>query len=149
MSALRIEYQKVAPGAVKGMYAANAYFDSCSVPQSLRRLVELRVSQINGCTYCMWLHAKQMRELGEAEAKIAAVEGWRLSDIFSVAERAALDWAELVTRIAEGVPPDESFAAVRRHFDERQTVELTAIVANMNALNRVAVSMRLEAPVRG
>ena len=146
MSALRIEYRKVAADALKGMYAANAYFDGCSIPQAMRRLVELRVSQINGCTYCIWLHTKQLRELGEAEAKVAAVEGWRLADQFAAAERAALEWAEHVTRIAEGAPSDTSFTAVRRHFDERQTVDLTAIVANMNALNRMAVSMRLEAP---
>lgn len=146
MSSLRIQYKTVAPDALKGLYAANAYFDTCSVPQTLRRLVELRVSQINHCTYCMWLHARQMRELGEADAKVAAVAHWPGSDAFSAAERAALEWAELVTRIPEGTPSDASFAALRRHFEERQVVDLTAIAANMNALNRIAVSMRLEAP---
>lgn len=146
MSELRINYRKVCPDALAGMYASNTYFDGCGVSQALRRLVELRVSQINGCTYCIWLHSRQLRELGDPDAKIGAVEGWRLSELFSATERAALEWAELVTRIAEGPPPDESFAHLRRHLDERQTVELTAIVANMNALNRVAVSMRLEAP---
>lgn len=146
MSAPRIQYKTVAPDALKGMYAANAYFDRCSVAQPLRRLVELRVSQINHCSYCMWLHARQMRELGEAEAKIAAVEQWPGSEAFSSAERAALAWTEAVTRIPEGTPSDDCYAALRRHFDERQSVDLTAIAANMNALNRIAVSMRLEAP---
>ena len=146
MTPLRIDYRKVAPGAVKGMYAANAYFDGCSIPQSLRRLVELRVSQINGCTYCIWLHTRQARALGEGEHRIAAIADWRSANCFSGPERAALHWAELVTQISAGAPSDDAFADVRRCFDERQIVDLTAIVSNMNALNRMAVSLRLEAP---
>jgi AhpD family alkylhydroperoxidase len=83
MTELRIEYAKVAPGAVKGMYAANAYFDSCSIPQTLRWLLELRVSQINGCSYCIWLHSKQLRELGEtAGDRIAKLANWRAAACF-------------------------------------------------------------------
>ena len=65
MTPIRIAYAKVAPGAAQAMYAANSYFDGCSIPQLLRRLVELRVSQINGCSYCIWLHSRQIKELGE------------------------------------------------------------------------------------
>ena len=146
MTEPRIAYAKVAPGAVSGMYAANRYFDDSSIPQVLRRQVELRVSQINGCSYCIWLHARQLRELGETEDRIAAVENWRSAGCFGNAETAALQWAELVTRIAEGAPSDPTFAELRRHLDDRQIVDLTAIVANMNALNRMAISFRLEAP---
>jgi len=146
MTAMRIQYAKVAPDAVKGMYASNAYFDSCSIPQTLRRLIELRVSQINHCSYCTWLHAKQARDLGETDERIAAVVDWRTADGFSRRERAALEWAELGTRLSEGAPSDSAFAELRRHFDDRQIVDITAIVANMNALNRMAVSFRLEAP---
>jgi len=147
MTPLRIDYRKVAPGAVEGMYAANAYFDSCSILQTLRRLVELRVSQMNGCTYCIWLHSRQARALGEDDQRIAAIADWRSANCFSDPERAALHWTELVTRIAAGGPCDDAFAELRRCFDERQIVDLTAIVANMNALNRMAMSFRLEAPV--
>jgi AhpD family alkylhydroperoxidase len=148
MSGLRIEYAKVAPGAVKGMYAANAYFDSCGIPQALRRLLELRVSQINGCGYCVWLHAKQLRELGETHDRIAKLTSWRTATCFGEDERAAFTWAELATRISEGAPSDTAFAALRQHFDDRQIVDITAIIANMNALNRMAVSFRLEAPAQ-
>ena len=65
MTPIRIAYAKVAPGAAQAMYAANSYFDGCSIPQLLRRLVELRVSQINGCSYCIWLHSRQIKELGK------------------------------------------------------------------------------------
>lgn len=146
MSGMRIAYAKVAPGAVQGMYAANSYFDGCSIPPLLRRQIELRVSQINGCSYCIWAHSQQLKELGETEERLAAVEHWRSTPCLSEAEKAALDWAELVTRISDGVPPDDAFAALRRHFDDRQIVDLTAIAANMNALNRVAISFRREAP---
>ena len=145
MTGLRIEYAKVAPGAVKGMYAANAYFDSCGIPQTLRRLLELRVSQINGCSYCIWLHSKQLRELGETGDRIAKVANWRAAACFGEDERAAIEWGELATRISEGTPSDAAFAALREHFDDRQIVDITEI-ANMNALNGMAVSFRLEAP---
>ena len=146
MTPLRVAYAKVAPGAVQGMYAANAYFDGCSVSQLLRRQVELRVSQINGCSYCIWMHSRQIKELGETEERLAAIAHWRAAQCFSDAEKAALDWAERVTRIADGAPSDAAFAALRHHFDDRQIVDLTAIIANMNALNRMAISFRLEAP---
>jgi AhpD family alkylhydroperoxidase len=146
MTGLRIDYGKVARGAVAGMYAANAYFDGCSIPQTLRRLAELRVSQINGCTYCIWLHSRQARALGEGEHRIASIADWRSANCFSAPERAALHWTELVTRVCAGAPSDEAFADMRRCFDERQIVDLTAIVSNMDALNRMAISLRLEAP---
>lgn len=149
MTGLRIEYAKVAPGAVKGMYATNTYFDTCGIPQILRRLIELRVSQINGCSYCMWLHSKQLHDLGETDDRIAALGTWRTADCFGDNERAALDWTEIVTCIAKEMPPDSAFAALREHFDDRNIVDMTAIIANMNALNRIAISFRLEAPEQG
>ena len=146
MTPLRVAYAKVAPGAVQGMYAANSYFDGASVPQILRRQVELRVSQINGCSYCIWLHSRQLRDLGDNDERLSALKQWRSATCFNDAERAALNWAELVTRIADAAPPDDAFAGLRKHFDDRQIVDLTAIAANMNALNRMAISFRLEAP---
>ena len=146
MTPLRIAYAKVAPGAVQGMYAANSYFDGASVSQVLRRQVELRVSQINGCSYCIWLHSRQLRELGDSNERIAGLNQWPSAVCFNDAEKAALSWAELVTRIADAAPSDDAFADLRKHFDDRQIVDLTAIAANMNALNRMAISFRLEAP---
>lgn len=146
MSGMRIAYAKVAPGAVQGMYAANSYFDACSIPPLLRRQIELRVSQINGCSYCIWAHSQQLKELGETGERLAAVEHWRSASCLSDAEKTALDWAERVTRISDGAPPDAAFAELRRHFDDHQIVDLTAIAANMNALNRIAISFRREAP---
>lgn len=146
MTALRLDYGKISPGAVKGMYDTSTYLDDASIDQVLRRQLELRVSQINGCHYCIWLHSRQLRDLGETEDRIQAVADWRSADCFDEAECAAFAWAESVTRISDGVPPDDQFAALGAHFDDRQMVDLTAVVANMNALNRVAISFRLEPP---
>jgi alkylhydroperoxidase family enzyme len=77
---------------------------------------------------------------------LTAIEHWRAALCLSDAERAALEWAEFVTRIADGAPPDAAFAALRHHFDDRQIADLTAIIANMNSLNRMAISFQLEAP---
>src|SRR5712675_691880 len=101
MTPIRIAYAKVAPGAAQAMYAANSYFDGCSIPQLLRRLVELRVSQINGCSHCIWLHSRQIKELGETGERLTAIEHWRAALCLSDAERAALEWAEFVTRIVQ------------------------------------------------
>ena len=143
---LRLDYGKVSPGAVKGMYGTNAYLDDAPVDQILRRLVELRVSQINGCNYCVWLHARQERDLGEKDARVQAVADWHGAGCFTDAERAAFAWTESVTRISDGTPPDDEFEELGKHFGDRQVVDLTAVIANMNALNRVAISFRLEPP---
>jgi alkylhydroperoxidase family enzyme len=97
-------------------------------------------------SYCIWLHSRQIKELGETEERLTAIEHWRAAPCLSDAEKAALDWAEFVTRIADGAPPDAAFAALRHHFDDRQIVDLTAVIANMNSLNRMAISFQLEAP---
>lgn len=137
----RLDYTRIAPDAVKGMYTANAYFDTCSVDQRLRRMIELRVSQINGCDYCIGLHRKQALALGESETRLGALSAWRRSDTFSDNERAAIEWAEAITHLHDRAPSDEQFAALTSHFDAIQSADLTAIIANMNALNRMAISL--------
>lgn len=143
---LRIDCGASAPETVKAAYAVNNYLDGGHVDPALRRYLKLRVSQINGCRYCIWLHAKQARELGEPAERVGAIAGWRDADCFSSAERAALAWAESVIGITNGTPPDEEFAALRDHFSELEIVDLTVAVANMNALNRIAISFCLEPP---
>lgn len=143
---LRIDYGKIAPDAAEAMYATNGYLDDSSIDQGLRRLIELRVSQINGCNYCIWLHSRQARELDEPEERIEGVANWRDADCYSDAERAAFAWTESVTRITDGTPPADQFAALKGHFDDRQIVDLTATAANMNALNRLGISFCLEPP---
>lgn len=142
----RIDYARVAPGAIEGMLATNTYNDRSTIEQKLRRLVELRVSQINGCGYCIWLHARQLRGLDETENRIESTADWRSADCFDEPERAALNWAESVTQITNGAPSDEAYSQLQLHFDEVQIVDLTSVIANMNALNRMAISFHHEAP---
>ena len=143
---LRIDYGKIVPDAAKAMYTTNGYLDDSPLDQGLRRMVELRVSQINGCNYCIWLHSRQARDLDESGERIAGVADWRAADCYSDAERAAFAWTESVTCITDGTPPSDRFAALQEHFDDRQIVDLTATAANMNALNRLAISFCLEPP---
>lgn len=146
MKRSRIDYGKIAPNAIKAMLATNAYLDDAALPQGLRRLVELRVSQINGCRYCIWLHAKQAREAGESEERIAAVVDWQNSECFDASEVAAFEWSDAVTLITEGTPPDAAYKELLNHFDDIQVVELTAAIANMNAMNRMGISFCDEPP---
>lgn len=143
---LRVDYGKIAPDAAEAMYATNSYLDNSSIEQGLRRMIELRVSQINGCNYCIWLHARQAREIGEPEDRIEGVANWRNANCYSEAERAAFAWTESVTRIIDGTPSSDQFAALQDYFDDRQIVDLTATAANMNALNRLGISFCLEPP---
>ncbi|MGB0630791.1 MAG: carboxymuconolactone decarboxylase family protein [Alphaproteobacteria bacterium] len=143
---MRIDYGAVAPDTVKALYATNRYLDVGHIDPALRRYVELRVSQINGCNYCIWLHGKQARELGEPEDRIAGIAEWRNSDCYSPAERAALAWTESVTNITGGTPPESEFADLKAHFSDIEIVDLTVTAANMSALNRVGISFCLEPP---
>jgi AhpD family alkylhydroperoxidase len=146
MSESRLDYGAAAPKALAAMLRTNAYLDKASLPQILRRLVELRVSQINKCSYCIWLHAKQADDLGESKERIAAIEHWQNASCFDAAERAAFAWTEAVTRIAEDTPSDALYKALFDHFTDEQVVDLTAAISSMNAMNRLAISFRHEAP---
>lgn len=143
---MRLDYRKVAPDALQSLYALNGYLDGARIDQGLRRFVELRVAQINGCRYCIWSHSKQARELNEPEKRIAAVADWRAADCFAPGEQAALEWTEAVTRIADGAPDEALLAELRRHYDDREIYELTVAAANMNALTRIGISFGLEPP---
>jgi AhpD family alkylhydroperoxidase len=106
---------------------------------SLIHLVEVRASQINGCAYCIDMHTKDARALGETEQRLYALNAWRETPFFSERERAALEWIESITRIAETQVPDDLYERVRQHFDEPQLVALTFAAVTINAWNRLAV----------
>lgn len=143
---MRIDYGTVAPEALNAMLKTNAYLEHSSVPELLRRHVELLISEINDCSYCKWLHTKQIRDLGDSEERIAGIKEWRRAECFTDEERVAFEWTEAVTRIIDGFPSDNAFDALHEHFEEIQIVELTVVIANMNAMNRLAISFRHEAP---
>lgn len=111
------------------------------LPEVTRELVSLRVSQINGCGWCVDVHTKELAAAGEAAVRINLVAAWREATVFSEAEQAALALAEEGTRIADAHPgvSDDTWARVRKHYDDDQTAALVALVAQMNSANRLAV----------
>jgi AhpD family alkylhydroperoxidase len=141
----RIDYTKVAPGAVHAMRGLEKYLRESSLEPSLRELVKMRASQINGCAYCIDMHSKDARANGETEQRLYALSAWKEAPFYTDRERAALLWTERLTRIAEEQDvPDEVFAEVRRHFSEQEIVDLTLAVVTINGWNRIAMSFRAE-----
>lgn len=140
--AQRIAYAQIAPDAVKSLAATRPYIASTDIEPRLHALVELRVSQINGCGYCVDLHSQQARSHGEVQQRLDCLPVWRETSLYDDRERAALAWAESVTLVSQTGVPDDVFEEARRHFSEKDLVDLTLIVAVMNAWNRVAISFR-------
>ena len=112
-----------------------------SIDSKLKALIEIRVSQINGCAYCVDLHSTEARELGEAQQRLDCLPVWNESGLFDITEMAALDWAESVTNISLVSNIDEKLEMLTAHFTEPEIVDLTFVVAVMNSLNRVAISL--------
>ena len=115
------------------------------IERPLFELVKIRASQINGCAYCLDMHTKDARLAGETEQRIYALNAWRETPFFSDRERAALEWTEAVTRVADTHVPDDLHERVSRHFNEDELVTLTFGVVVINAWNRLAVSFRAPA----
>ena len=139
---MRLPYFQIAPDAIKSLSANRAYLDSSSISKRLRALVELRVSQINGCAYCVDLHSREARQVGEAQQRLDCLPVWRETSFFDERERAALAWAESVTLVSQTGVPDAAFDQVRSLFTDKELVDLTLIVSMMNAWNRLAISFR-------
>lgn len=142
MSTLRLPYSQLSPDVYKALLAAKKALAGSSLGLPLIELVYLRISQINGCAFCLEMHAKALRDGGTPQAKLDSLAGWHISGHFSEAERAALAWAESLTDIARTHAPDEVFEPLKAHFDDVQISDLTYAISLMNAFNRLAISMR-------
>lgn len=139
----RLDYAKIAPGGVKAFGSVYGYIVQSGLDEVLVDLVYLRVSQINGCAYCLDLHTRDLIEKGVKIDKLALVQVWQeAGKLFSDRERAALAWAETVTRVAQTGVPDAEFEAARQIFDEKELADLTMAISLMNAYNRLAISFR-------
>lgn len=142
----RIDVRKYLGSApAQAMLSLGKAVAESGVEQSLLHLIEVRASQINGCAYCIDMHTKDARALGESEQRLYALGAWRETDFFSDRERAALEWIEAITRVADTHVPDEVYELVRRHFDEAQLVALTFAAVAINAWNRLSISFRAQA----
>ena len=129
----------------RAMLGLSAASEASGLEPSLRELVKIRASQINGCAYCIDMHTKDARLAGETEQRIYALNAWRETPFFSDRERAALEWTEAVTRVGDTHVPDEVFEIARRHFSESELVALTFALVVINGWNRLAVSFRAPA----
>jgi AhpD family alkylhydroperoxidase len=112
----------------------------------LLALVKTRASQINGCTFCLHMHSDEAFRHGETSARLILLDAWRESALFSARERAALDWTECMTRIAETHAPDGAYEEVQRHFSQDEIVALSIAIALINAFNRLAIGARAQHP---
>jgi AhpD family alkylhydroperoxidase len=142
MNEARLKYGQLAPEGLAKMTALEHYLNTgAGLETSLRELVRLRASLLNGCEYCIKLHTGELRKIGESEARIAEVAEWRNSELYSQRERAALAWSEALTNIQDGHAPDVLYEAVRAQFSDVETVNLTLVITTINAWNRLAISL--------
>ena len=139
----RLDYNEIAPAGVKALGNAYGYVMQSKLSPVLLDLVYLRVSQINNCAYCLDTHTRDLLAKGQTIEKLALVQAWaEAGDLFDARERAALAWAESVTRVADTHVPDQTYQAARSLFAERELVDLTIAISLMNAYNRMAISFR-------
>jgi AhpD family alkylhydroperoxidase len=138
----RLEYGKLAPEGLAKMMALEHYLNTgTGLETTLLELVRLRVSLMNGCEYCIEMHTGELQRDGETAERIAEIADWRGSDAYTQRERAALGWAEALTDIQEGHAPDVVYDAVREHFSDAETVNLTLAITTINAWNRIAIGL--------
>lgn len=139
----RLDYNHVAPSGAKALGGVYGYVAQSDLPEALVNLVYLRVSQINNCAYCLDMHTRDLLKSGQSVKKLALLQAWsEAGDVFDARERAALAWAETVTRVADTGVPDQAYNAALAVFEQRELVDLTIAIGLMNAYNRLAISFR-------
>lgn len=138
----RINYTEQASDALKAMYGLEIYLKHSSIEPNLLHLLKFRVSQINGCAYCLDMHSKDLRALGESEQRLYCLDAWRETPFYTDRERAALEWAEALTLVTEGHVPDEAFNIVKEQFSEKEIIDLTMAVVTINSWNRISIAFR-------
>ena len=139
----RLDYNHIAPVGARALGGVYGYITQSKLPATLINLVYLRVSQINNCAYCLDMHTRDLLKSGQKIEKLTLLQSWaEADDLFDQRERAALAWAETVTRVAGTGVPDQAYKAARAVFEERELVDLTIAIGLMNAYNRLAISFR-------
>lgn len=138
----RIDARRVNPKVRQHLLGINAYLHGSSLGDRLLHLIEIRASQINGCAQCLDMHTKDARAEGETEQRLFTLDAWRETPFFDDRERAALEWTEAVTLVADTRVPDDVYERVRQHFSEQELIDLTLAVAQINTWNRLNIAMR-------
>jgi len=137
----------LAPEAIKAMMVLEQSFTKSGLDHDLLELVKFRVSQINGCAFCLHMHATDLRRHGESEMRLYMLSAWRESTLYSDRERAALGWAEALTRLPETGAPDADYDALKAAFSDAEQVWLTMAIGAINIWNRLQVAFRVAHPV--
>jgi len=146
MTTQRLNLDTVVPDGMAALLDVENYLHKCGLDRKLIALVKTRVSQINGCAYCLHMHTEEARKLGESEARLHLLDAWHESNLYSPRERAALAWAESLTNIAATHAPDQVYEETRRQFSEKEVADLSIAIAMINAWNRVAIGARAAHP---
>jgi len=138
----RLDFYKASPEGTKAMIALEERASKSSIEKPLAELVRLRASQINGCAFCVDMHTADARKGGETDRRLATVSVWRETPFFTDRERAALEWTESVTLLAQTHVPDEVWERVKPHFTDQEIADLTLLIIAINGWNRIAVTFR-------
>ena len=141
----RIDLLEKGQKVIKALGGLSVYLAKSSLEPQLINLIDFRVSQINGCAYCLDMHSKDLREAGETEQRLYTIAAWREAPFYSERERAALAWAEAVTKLKDGNVPDEVYEDARRQFSEEELIDLTVAVTTINTYNRINIAFRTPA----
>lgn len=142
----RLNAFQVAPEAIEALLKTQNYVNESGLEHSLLELVKMRASQINGCAYCLHMHAMDARKAGETEARLYLLDAWHESELYTPREKAALGWTEALTRLSEATPSDAAFAELRAHFSEKECVDLSLSISTINAWNRINAGFRSRHP---
>ncbi|MCD9021789.1 carboxymuconolactone decarboxylase family protein [Cohnella silvisoli] len=140
---VRMNHGAVQPEVLKKMLQLEQFMSECGLEKTLYELIKLRASQINGCAYCMDMHSRDLRKMGEPEERIYLLSVWRETPIYSDREKAVLALTEAVTLIAQDGLPNEIYEQVRVHFDEREFMNMIMAINVINSWNRIAISTRM------
>lgn len=143
MEEQRLNYAQTAPQSYKTMLDFSNYTKASSLEPLLKELVKIRASQVNGCAFCLDMHTKDARVLGEKEERIFMLNAWHESSLYNARERAALAWTEALTLLAQTHAPEDIYREVRAQFSEKETVDLTHAIVVINAWNRFMVAFHV------
>lgn len=141
----RMDYFKVDPEAAKGLMEIEKYIIKSGFDKKLYHLIKLRASQLNGCAYCLDMHSKDALKLGDTVQRLVGLDAWREAPYYTDKERAALEWTEAVTLVSESHISDEIYENVRKHFSEKELLQLTMGIIGINGWNRLAIPFRTPA----
>jgi AhpD family alkylhydroperoxidase len=144
----RLNPYKASPEVMKAVEALETAIVGSGLDHALIELVKTRASQINACAFCIHMHTRDARAHGETEERLYLLDAWRESPLYTEKERAALAWTEALTLISETHAPDADYEELRRHIDETEAVNLTALIGMINTWNRIAIGFRFQHPVK-